>query len=208
MNELSLKIIKYEKNDISIDVRYDEVGNTIWLSTSEIAKILNKDRSWIGKIIKEIGLKNTKIWAYTPTSNKRMIKGNHRNTSIYNLSVIEAIYSKTKSSDGLSFIKWANELIHNVEPTTYKPYEANNYEIITFVDNDFKLDVNVSPNENTVWLNQDEIAYVFQTTKANISMHISNIFKENELEKSSVVKESLTTASDGKKYRCYFYNRC
>ena len=46
----------------------------------------------------------------------------------------------------------------------------------------------------------------FQTTKQNISLHIKNIFDENELRESSVVKEYLTTAEDGKRYRTKFYN--
>jgi len=42
--------------------------------------------------------------------------------------------------------------------------------------------------------------YFLQTTKQNVSLHISNCFKEGELDKNSVVKESLTTAIDGKSY--------
>ncbi len=45
-----------------------------------------------------------------------------------------------------------------------------------------------------------------QATKQNISLHINNVFREGELEQGSVVKEYLTTASDGKKYKTKFYN--
>ena len=47
---------------------------------------------------------------------------------------------------------------------------------------------------------------LFDTTKQNISLHINNLFREDELEEYSVVKESLRTASDGKKYRTKYYN--
>jgi hypothetical protein len=50
------------------------------------------------------------------------------------------------------------------------------------------------------------MAELFQATKQNVSLHINNIFKEDELERSSVVKDSLTTAADGKKYRVDYYN--
>ncbi|MBL8191837.1 MAG: virulence RhuM family protein [Acidobacteria bacterium] len=50
------------------------------------------------------------------------------------------------------------------------------------------------------------MAELFQTTKQNISLHIRNIFEENELQEDAVVKESLTTAADGKNYRVSFYN--
>jgi hypothetical protein len=47
---------------------------------------------------------------------------------------------------------------------------------------------------------------LFQTTRNNITLHVSNIFKENELVEFSVSKESLLTAADGKKYKTKFYN--
>ena len=57
----------------------------------------------------------------------------------------------------------------------------------------------------TVWLTQGEIAELFQTTKQNISLHVLNILKDKELDEGSVVKESLTTAADGKNYRTKLY---
>lgn len=59
---------------------------------------------------------------------------------------------------------------------------------------------------DTVWLTQAQMAELFETTKQNISLHTNNIFKEKELERISVVKESLITASDGKSYRTKIYN--
>jgi hypothetical protein len=50
------------------------------------------------------------------------------------------------------------------------------------------------------------MAELFQTTKQNVSLHIQNIFAEGELHQDSVVKESLTTAADGKKYATKFFN--
>lgn len=58
----------------------------------------------------------------------------------------------------------------------------------------------------TVWLTQQHMVELFQTSKQNVSLHIRNIFAENELHEDSVVKESLTTAADGKNYATKFYN--
>ena len=81
--------------------------------------------------------------------------------------------------------------------------EAN--ELIIYQhDETLKLDVRVE-NE-TVWLTQQQMAELFLTSKQNISLHVNNIFKEGELNKTSVVKDSLTTAADGKKYRTMYYN--
>ena len=46
------------------------------------------------------------------------------------------------------------------------------YEIVKFVDNGFELEVNVSPSEDTVWLTQQQLALLFNTTKQNIGLHI------------------------------------
>ena len=57
-----------------------------------------------------------------------------------------------------------------------------------------------------MWLTQAQMVELFQTSKQNISLHINNIFKEGELDSESVVKDYLTTATDGKKYRTKYYN--
>ena len=71
-------------------------------------------------------------------------------------------------------------------------------------DETIRLEVRM--DNETVWLTQQQMAELFETTKQNVSLHVNNIFKEEELEKDSVVKESLTTATDGKRYKILFYN--
>ena len=71
-------------------------------------------------------------------------------------------------------------------------------------DETIRLEVRVE-NE-TVWLTQQQMAELFLTTKQNVSLHVNNIFREDELTKSSVVKDSLTTAKDGKRYKTKMYN--
>lgn len=81
----------------------------------------------------------------------------------------------------------------------------NNGEIILYQpDNEIRLEVRLE-NE-TVWLTQAQMAELFRTSKQNVSLHTNNIFKEKELSPDLVVKESLTTAADGKKYRVKYYN--
>ena len=77
---------------------------------------------------------------------------------------------------------------------------------IIFKTTDNQLEINVQIDNNTVWLNQQQMSTLFNQSKQNISLHISNCFKEGELEQNSVVKESLTTAKDGKKYKTKHYN--
>lgn len=68
------------------------------------------------------------------------------------------------------------------------------------------VSLEVRLENETVWLTQQQMSELFQTTKQNISLHTGNIFKEKELDRDSVVKESFTTASDGKSYRTKYYN--
>ena len=78
--------------------------------------------------------------------------------------------------------------------------EPNKGEIVMYQpDETIRLEVRVE-NE-TVWLTQQQMAELFQTTRNNITLHIGNIFKEGELVDSAVRKESLLTAADGKKYK-------
>ncbi len=75
----------------------------------------------------------------------------------------------------------------------------NQGEIIIFQDqNDTNFQLEVRIEDETVWLTQANMAELFQTTRNNITLHISNIFKEKELAVDSVSKESLLTAADGK----------
>ena len=79
-------------------------------------------------------------------------------------------------------------------------------QIIIYKTEDGETKLRVKIEEETVWLTQQLMAELFQTTKQNISLHIKNIFDEGELAESSVVKDSLTTAADGKRYKTQIYN--
>ena len=79
-------------------------------------------------------------------------------------------------------------------------------DIILYQTEDGRTRIQCRFENETVWLTQQQMAELFQTTKQNVSLHVLNIFKEEELVADSVVKESLTTAVDGKSYRTKFYN--
>ena len=80
----------------------------------------------------------------------------------------------------------------------------NNIIIYISRDGNVKVDVNILQDD--IWMSQDIMANLYDTTKNNISMHLKNIFDEGELQRDSVVKKFLTTASDGKKYKVLHYN--
>lgn len=80
-----------------------------------------------------------------------------------------------------------------------------NNEILIYNTQDGKASVALFTKDNDVWMNQNQLAELFDTSIPNISMHVSNILKDKELLADSVVKDYLTTASDGKKYKVTFY---
>ena len=82
----------------------------------------------------------------------------------------------------------------------------NSEEIIIYSTADGKANISLLAKDGSVWLNQNQLAELFSTSKANISTHISNIFKDKELQEDSVVKFYLTTATDGKDYNVAFYS--
>lgn len=83
---------------------------------------------------------------------------------------------------------------------------AGQSEVLIYSSSDGKTRIDVQIDGETAWLSQAQMADLFQTTKQNVSLHVKNIFEEKELQESSVVKESLTTARDGKKYSIKMYN--
>jgi len=79
-------------------------------------------------------------------------------------------------------------------------------EFLIFTSQSGENSIEVKVFDESVWLTQNMIAQLFDTTKQNISLHIKNIFEGGELEKVSVVKDFLTTANDGKNYKTKYYN--
>ena len=79
-------------------------------------------------------------------------------------------------------------------------------DLVLYTSDDGRTRLDLRIDGQTVWLTQLEIAELFQTTKQNVSLHAKNIFEDEELAEDSVVKESLTTAADSKRYRTRLYN--
>ncbi len=70
--------------------------------------------------------------------------------------------------------------------------------ILIYNTPDGKARVTLYAHDGSVWMNQNQLAELFDTSVPNISMHITNILNNKELDANSVVKEFFTTAADGK----------
>ncbi len=83
--------------------------------------------------------------------------------------------------------------------------ENNESNIIIYNTIDGRASVVLYARDGSVWMNQNQLAELFDTSVPNVCMHIANVLKEGELQRNSVIKNYLTTATDGKNYEVAFY---
>ena len=81
-------------------------------------------------------------------------------------------------------------------------------QLIIYNTDDNKTSIALYSKDGQVWMNQKQLAELFETSIPNISMHVKNVLEDKELSVDSVVKDYLTTASDGKEYSVTFFTPC
>lgn len=197
----NFKTIKFTDGDISLDVRVSVKDGTIWLSANEMATLFNVATTTIRRIIKSTyNVDNTTksaINANNASFASMVVRSSKKKPFIvYGLEVIKMIGAR-----------FNNNAISKLESFVIKSLNINdNNNIIIYNNGNANLNVNIDPKEETVWLSQDQIATLFNTTQQNVSLHIKNIFEEGELEIDSVHKDFLYTAKDNKQYYVSHYN--
>ena len=82
----------------------------------------------------------------------------------------------------------------------------NDNDLIIYKNSEGNIIVDAIFKDETLWLTQKGMSKVFDCSTDNISLHLKNIFKDNELDENSVVEDSSVTASDGKNYKTKIYN--
>ena len=87
------------------------------------------------------------------------------------------------------------------KPKKSTPPAAPIGQFLVYQTEDGKLKIDVRFQEETVWLTQQQMAELFQTTKQNLGQHLKNILEEGELGEESVVKDFFATAADGKTFK-------
>jgi prophage maintenance system killer protein len=79
-------------------------------------------------------------------------------------------------------------------------------QVRIFTSNDGQAQIEVALDQETTWLSLDQMTDLFDRDKSVISRHLGNVFKEGELDRSSVVAKNATTAADGKTYQVDYFN--
>lgn len=208
--EINYQLIKYEDGDFSLEVYQLDADKTIWLSTNQMGKLFDKSLRTTRDYIKKMPL------LYEQRSNnahfleeQRQNNGNNNGNekvryfrvegvkqivAAYSIEVVEYIGKRIRSNRLDAFLKWVSGL--NINTNISAINSEKTYELVRFKDGDFSLDVSVSPDEDTVWLTQEDIALLFDVDRSRITRHISNIFEDFELDEKSNVRKTHFPFSD------------
>ena len=197
MNKEYIKEV-YKNDEMELEVKVDLDYESVWLNQDDLSKLYNLDRSVIGKYIRNTTYKSDRCWAnfaqHLPDG--RVFQKKH-----YSLEVIEKIGYKINVDITKDFINFSKNLLNELRNKNSEKW----LPIEVFSDGDVRLEVSVSPSEDTVWLSQNQISMLYNISKSNTSEHINNIINDGELD-NSVVRLFRTTASDGKEYNIRKYN--
>ena len=222
---MEYEVIKFENDNVELEVNVSPEEETVWLSLSEMCLLFDRDKSVVSRhinnIYKEGELDRDQTVAKNATVQNEGTKTVVRQIDYYNLDVILAVGHRVKSNNGNLLKRFLDEYLSK--------NNSLSSNIIIYNNGNINLAVNVSPNEETVWLNVNQIAALFDTSTDNVYLHIKNIKKEGELD-GSLCKDSLLTeqtdialvekssvteqyhkkipsiGSDGKTYEIDYYN--
>nr|MCR4899105.1 virulence RhuM family protein [Acholeplasmatales bacterium] len=190
MNEdKKFEIIKFIDGDFFLDTRISPFDETVWLTQKEMALLFEVSTDNIGLHIKNIFRLNELNESVSEYSSVTASDGKNYKTKIYNLDMILAVGYRIKSKRISKFREWALSEIDKLNNINNQKALISQY--ILFNYDEIKLNVNVDPNEDTVWLNKEQLITLFDTTRQNLEYHINNIYSQNELEECSTCKKIL-----------------
>ena len=180
-----------------IDVLVSPINKEIWMDTSAICSLYQKDRMMISRIINNIKEDFASIDEATvaklstvqgPTVAKLSTVRNEGNRDVkriinhYNFEAIKHI------GNALNSYRW---MLLKEDDEKSVIQESIDNPIIIYNNGNLQLDVRISPKEETVWLTQNQIAMLYETTRQNVGFHIKNIVDEGELDENCASKDSL-----------------
>ena len=194
MNE-KYKLIKYEYNKQLIDVYFDVLNNTIWMSQDNIAKLLLKSKSTINEQINRLKNSDYHFENFDIKFGKTEFS---RSKKHYSFDVITSLCKNNFPKDFALFKKWVNDNLKQLIDNQI--VNENKYNIVVFNDENLSLEVNVDYFNETVWLTQEQIASLFQTERSVIVKHIKNIYLEGELDLLSTCAKNAQVQLEGNRY--------
>lgn len=197
------EVILYQPDEtISLEVLVKD--GVVWLSQQQMAELFGKVQSsvarQIGKVFMEGGLDEA--------SNMQILHNTlskYKPTKVYHLDVVISVGNRVRSSRGLQLKQWLDQYLSETKNKSViaravdlqtVDSENNGGEIVLYQPDDTtRLEVRM--DNETVWLTQAQIVELFQSSKANISDHISNIYEQGELSYEATVRNFRTVQQEG-----------
>ena len=195
-------VVLYQPDDtIRIEIMVED--NTVWLTQRQMAELFGKNQSsiarQIGIVFRNDGLEeNSNMQVLHNTLSK------FKPTKIYDLDVILSVGQRIKSQRGLQLKQWFEQYLSETKKES-TPAISNNqlddiqdsYGEIVLYQPDDTTSLEVRMGDETVWLTQGQIIELFQSSKANISEHIKNIYEQGELNYEATVRNFRTVQQEG-----------
>ena len=205
-NKSTPSTVKVENK--TIEVVFDE-NNQPWLSMQELCKLFGQSARTIKRVIDSRLSMPSKSPIFAEIEQEQFKINSIGRKRYYNLPIIELIGEEINKEALRHFTEsMAKQLNNGYETINNLNIDKinNKSEIMTFIDNGFALDVNVSPLEETVWLTKEQIALLFERELSVITKHINNIYKENELERDGTCAKFAHMVMYGRTYYIEMFN--
>ena len=190
-----VKQIDYPSDNKTLSISVDE-NNNPWLTKTQITELYGMDKSWISRRVDVVlkYLEKTSVLAknesvvakYATTgSDGKTYKMNH-----YSIEILYALDTKFSVNTGHQLKEYIDSQIRN-------EILANNGEVIIYNNDNSEIEVTFSPEEDTVWMNQNQMAKLYGVTQPNISVHLQNIYEDEEADFGSTHKFYLLVQNEG-----------
>ena len=188
-------------NNKEVDIYIDE-DSTLYLSAKSLSIIYSKDISTMRKYLTKN--KQNAPEMHSKCTRDALIKGS-RKIAVYNVEILSLLDGCLNQDNASLLSNYLSSNNSKENEQTSDIIDDFDNKVITFDNGIISIDVNVSPKEETVWLDENQISTLFETTRQNINLHIKNIFEESELD-MSICKKNLRMLSNGRNYNKTFYN--
>lgn len=180
----------YPSNRGEIVLYFDEESNEFYITQAELEKLFSRHRTTILRTLTEFkkDAKNEVEFKHKNSDSVQNAQNSVQNAHPKKLyfcdeKLLHFFDEKFKSSEGKKLNDW---MLNN--GIFYPKVIDNNNEIFRYNRNDIVLDVYIAKDDMTAWLTQEQIALLFDTTVANIALHIRKIYESKELEKNRTLK--------------------
>ena len=198
MNPKDLKLYTFIDSGLLMDVYVSLEQRNVYMKQTEIAKLLEIDKATVSRLInymKESQMGQVAELVQICNKNGKSF------AEYYGLKIIKEIGEKYNPERIKKLEEWLENLI--IENT--KEVVDDNYIIVRYNQDNLDIPTKYHIPTNTIWLTQNDIANLFNTTRSDIIHHIQTLFEDKEIEKNSICQQYLHMGKNGRTYRTTLY---